>query len=200
MLAKIIFMALCSLSFACNHSPAKHYYLLTARPMAPQALATTSGNLTEQIGIGPIEIAEYLNSGKMPVNVPTSTGESHRLMVAEHDYWAEPLQKGVARVLALDLMQRNSQRSFIHYPWTRANAPSLSLRVHIISLSFSNNQMNLIANWQLLDNQTAVRLENRNHMATTPLGPGAENLALALSQLINGLAGEMDEALRANFQ
>lgn len=200
MLAKIVFLVLCSLCFGCSHSPAKHYYLLNARPSAPQAVPATSRNITLVIGIGPIEIADYLNRPKMLVNQPANGGDTPRLLVAENDYWAEPLAKGVARVLALDLMQRDANRSFIHYPWSRDNSPRLSLRVHIISLTFSNNQMSLIANWQLMDNKTGVRLENRNLMRTTPLGPGPENLALAFSQLVDGMAGDMDTALQANLQ
>src|SRR6478609_4538123 len=91
--------SLCMLLMACQHSPKKNYFYLS--PVTEKTATQASGNEASQlIGIGPIEIAEYLIRSQIIENQTDNT-----LTLAENAYWAEPLDKSIARVVSLNLTQ-----------------------------------------------------------------------------------------------
>lgn len=184
----IFLVACCCLLSACQSSPRKNYYMLTAAAMEQQSSAE---NITGVIGIGPIEVAEYLN--RLHIVYQAEDGS---LAVADNDYWAEPLDKGIARVLALNLTQRDISRSFVNFPWRADSNPVYSLRLYIHNLNRSNGQAHINATWELVDNQQKTKLQRRHFIRTTAVKPGTQALAQAYSQLFADLASEMDEALR----
>ena len=56
----------CSLFLSCQHSPQKNFYYLTAQLDKEQNSAQTeSTKVSQLIGIGPIEIADYLNRSQI---------------------------------------------------------------------------------------------------------------------------------------
>lgn len=188
----------CSLLMGCSHSPHKNYYLLNAVSLAPQTRATPPQAISQFIGIGPIEIADYLNRQQIVFNSASESAIKTNLTLADNDYWAEPLAKAVARVLALNLMQRNISRSFSFYPWRNDNKPPLSLRVQINSLTRINNQASIIATWELINQNSKKILVKQHFIRTLPVAQGTDNLVQAYSQLVQNMAEEMDMALQ-NF-
>lgn len=177
----------CFLLSACQTSPRKNYYLLTA-PAVEQHQSTKA--ITQVIGIGPIEVADYLQ--RLHIVYQSDDGS---LVMAENDYWAEPLDKGIARVLALNLTGRDTSRSFVNFPWRRDSKPHYSLRLQIHSLNRTDNQAHINATWELVDNRTGTKLQRRHFIRTTAVNTGAKALAHAYSKLFADLAIEMDEAL-----
>ncbi|MES2674891.1 MAG: PqiC family protein [Pseudomonadota bacterium] len=187
----IIATVLLSLLAGCKSSPQKKYYYLNTMPMEQKAPPPANENITTVIGIGPIEIADHLNRLQM---IHSQT--NNLLTVADNDYWAEPLDKGIARVIALNLIQHNNSRSFTTFPWRQDSKPQHSLRVQINSLTRANNEASIIATWELIDNTSKTNLQRRNFIRSIPVESGAKNLAQAYSKLLAELAGEMDDALR----
>ena len=187
----IVCSFLCMLLSACQHSPRKHYFLLNA-PAVPLAnlQQNSSDNITQVIGIGPIEIADYLNRSAI-VYVQTDNA----LIVSDNEYWGEPLDKGIARVISDTLTQRNSTRSFVNYPWRSNDKPHYSLRVDINSLNCSNTEASINATWELIDNTTKTNIQRRNFIRSTPATTGTKALVQAYSKLLTELASEMDDAL-----
>src|SRR5690606_25921034 len=120
----VIFIS--SLLYGCQQSPRKNYFLLDS----PTVTTSASENITSLIGIGPITLAEYLH--RLQVVYQADDG---KLIMADNDYWAEPLDNGIARAIALNLTQRDSSRGFIHFPWRADTRPAYSFRVHVHSLS-----------------------------------------------------------------
>ena len=175
----------------CSHSPQKKYYYLSAIPMEQKTLQSSSANINTVIGVGPIDVADHLLRTQI-----ISTQDNNLLSVSDNDYWAEPLDKGIARVISLNLLQRNANRSFVNFPWRSDSKPHYSLRIQINSLTRANNEASIIATWELIDNNTKANLQRRNFIRATPVDSGAKNLAQAYSKLLAELAGEMDEALR----
>lgn len=178
----------CCLLSACQSSPRKNYYLLTAAAVEEK---TSAENITQVIGIGPIEVAEYLNRLHMVYQA-----EDGSLAMADNDYWAEPLNKGIARVLALNLTQRDTSRSFVNFPWRSDSKPDYSLRLQVHTLNRTANQAHINATWELVDNTEKTKLQRRHFIRTISVKSGAWALAQAYSQLFAELATEMDEALR----
>jgi uncharacterized protein len=115
--------------------------------------------------------------------------------VSDTDYWAEPLDKGMARVIGLNLTHTNSNRSFVYFPWRSDAKPRYSLRIHVSSLSCTNNEASLVADWELMDDNTLANLQRHRFIRTLPTSVGAQALSKVYSQLLADLSTEMDKAL-----
>jgi len=189
----------CTLLLACQHSPQKNFYYLTAQLHAEQSspktlekstAPTPSSQVNQLIGIGPIDIADYLNRSQIIENQA-----NNRLNMADNAFWAEPLDKSIARVTALNLTQVNSARSIVYFPWRSDSKPRYSIRVRINELSRTANQANLIATWELIDSDSKSNLQRKNFIRSTPVDSGATGLAQAFSKLLADLATDMDTEL-----
>lgn len=200
MMRTILFIALsCSLLLACQHSPQKNYYYLTAQLNAEQngtitseqqATPTDNNQTNQLLGIGPIEIADYLHRSQIIDNQSNNS-----INMAENAFWAEPLDKSIARVIALNLTQVNSSRNFVYFPWRSDSKPRYSLRVRVDELSRTSNHAKLNANWELVDNDTKSNLLRKNFIHSTSVDSGAKALAQAYSKLLADLSKEIDAEL-----
>jgi len=186
----IIITCLCLLA-ACQSSPRKNYFYLSAT-LVPESKSITDnqGNLTQLIGIGPIELADYLNRLQM---IENQTDNS--LNMADNAYWAEPLDKSIPRVVALNLTSLNSNRSFVTFPWRSDSKPRYSLRLTVDSLTRNQGKASITATWELMDNDTKSHLLRRNFSRSITVATGPKALAQAYSNLLAELAKEMDTAL-----
>lgn len=180
----------CSLFLSCQHSPQKNFYYLTAqldqeKNQEQHSVQTEVSKVSQLIGIGPIEVADYLNRSQIIDNQSNNS-----LNMAENAFWAEPLDKSIARVTALNLT--NNTRSFVYFPWRIDSKPRYSIRVRVDELSRTTNQAKLNATWELMDNDTKTNLLRKNFTRSTLVDSGAKALAQAYSKLLADLAREMN--------
>jgi len=200
MMRPILLLAFaCGLLMSCQHSPQKNFYYLTAQLDQEQKIATTleksatqtdNNQINQLIGIGPIEIADYLNRSQI---IDNQTNNS--LNMADNAFWAEPLDKSIARVIALNLTQVNSSRSFVYFPWRSDSKPRYSIRVRADELSRSADKAKLSATWELIDNDTKSNLLRKSFMHSVSVDSGAKALAQAYSKLLADLSREIDAEL-----
>ena len=114
----------------CQSAPAKNYHLL----QGPAPTAWQEGApITRTLGIGPIELPEYLNRSQ--VAVQRGDG-SIALDVTE--LWAEPLAAGVGRVLALHLTGGRADTRAVLFPWRSDDQPAVSLRLKVAGLEHAS--------------------------------------------------------------
>jgi uncharacterized protein len=184
---------------SCQNSPQKKYYLLTPELTEQKNSHSASVNITNIIGIGPIEIADYLHRPQIVYTPNGDRQNGNRLSVSGTDYWAEPLDKGIARVIGLNLTHTNSNRGFVYFPWRSGTKPRYSLRIHISSLTCTNNQASILADWELVDadlnSNTQSNVQRRRFSRVLPVSGGAQELTRAYSKLFAELSTEMDKAL-----
>jgi len=183
----MLIVSLSCLMFACTHSPKKNYFYLTPQINTE---AESKSEITQLVGIGPVEIAEYLTRSQIIDNQTDNT-----LNMADNAYWAEPLDKSITRVIALNLTQLNSTRSFVTFPWRSDSKPRNSLRIRVDNLSRSDNKATINATWELVDNDAKNTIVRRNFIRTISANSGAKNLAQAYSQLLADLSNEIDAEL-----
>jgi uncharacterized lipoprotein YmbA len=124
---------------ACGTTPKNNYYLLTATDAAAPRGHTPS------LGIGPIEIPEYLNRNRLVYN-----RDGNQLRIANYERWAEPLANGVARVVSLNLAHLLNTENVQGFPWPRSQEPDYSVQITIMSLDAGNNHAKLVAEWMVL--------------------------------------------------
>lgn len=187
-----IIVLLCLVASGCQQSPRKNYYLLSATPTAQQSDANQNNTITHTIGLGPIELADYLERSHMVRN-----RDANRLQVTDVDHWGEPLEKGIARVLAINLMNHDSARLVEQFPWRSDATPHFSVRLSIYDLQLMNGTAAMNASWKLIDNNTKAVLSQHHFVRRQPSGESADQIAKAYSELLADLASEMDKALRA---
>lgn len=187
----LLIVSLCCFTVGCQHSPQKNYYYLSANQSAEKNTPpNANSNITQVIGIGPIELADYLNRLQVIENQTDNI-----LKMADNAYWAEPLDKAIPQVLALNLTQLNNTRSFVNFPWRLDSKPRYSLRIHVYELARKHDNASLNATWELVDNETKSNLVRRNFLQTISVDSNTKALAQAYSKLLANLANEMDQAL-----
>jgi uncharacterized lipoprotein YmbA len=177
-----------SLLFGCQSSPMKQYFVLTA---IPSQIESGSTRLDRDIGIGPVEIAEYLNFTQVVYQ-----REDGSLQRFTNSYWAEPLDQGISRVIRLNLSQGDRSRNLILFPWRADNRPQYSIRIKVISLNRDGVNARINANWELIDIPLNRHLERQHFAAITEAGSTAAELVNAYSYLLAQLAQEIDKSLQ----
>lgn len=175
-----------SLLLGCQHSPRKQYYLLSATASNTQSTA-----ITHSIGLGPIVVADYLQRSQLLVN-----RDENSLHVTENAYWGESLQKGISRVLAINLMNQDSGRAIEVFPWRHDSAPALSIRLHIHELQIIDGKAVINASWKLIDNVTKKTVTQQHYVNSQDCNGSPNSIAEAYSALLMSLANTMDDAIK----
>lgn len=171
----------------CQQSPRKQYYLLSATPSTNQ-----SADVTHTLGLGPIEVAEYLQRSQLIVN-----RDANSLQMPDNAYWGEPLQKGIARVLSINLMNHQPTRLIETFPWRSDSTPPLSIRLQIHELQIIDGNAVINASWKLIDTINNKTLSQHHFLRKQPCTENARDIAAAYSALLAELATEMDKGLSA---
>lgn len=191
---KFIAPALCLIMtvalLACQSSPRKHYYLLSSPTGIVNQASSTA--ITRSIGIGPIIVADYLN--RLAI-VSTQGGNS--LQISDTDYWGEPLDKGIVRVLSDALRQRNPGTTFVPFPYRSDARPSQSLRLQIHQLNYNGSQATLEATWELVDNTSKQTVSRQYFSHTSTAAGSAADIARAYSNLLIKLVEDIQPAVAA---
>lgn len=179
-----------SLLSGCQQSPRKQYYLLNTAPSAHQP-----AEIHQTLGLGPIEVADYLRTPQIIIN-----RNANHLQIVDNAYWGEPLQKGIARVLAMNLMSHQPNVLIENFPWRSDSTPTLSLRLTLYDLQFINGEAAINASWKLINNKTKAVLSQQHFVRNKASGESAAHIAASYSELLAELAGEMNKAVESTQQ
>ena len=123
---------------ACGSSPQSNFYRLTA------AVSPSPGGQTPTVGIGPIDIPEFLNRNAM-----VYTRDGNQLQVAGEELWAEPLDYGITRVMGINLSHLLHSEDIRFFPWDVRHAPEYGVKVRVLDLDARDGQAMLVAEWLL---------------------------------------------------
>jgi uncharacterized lipoprotein YmbA len=145
------------------------------------------------IGVGPVAIPEYLNRGQ----IVTRTGEN-QLELAEFDRWAEPLQKNLARVLALNFSTLLSTDRVALHPWNRSTPMDYQVIVDVGRFEAGEDgTTSLLARWSIVDGADRKILRVRKSSLSEPIANGDYEATVAsMSRAVAALSREIAEAIR----
>ena len=179
----LVSLALLGLLSGCGTTPNSNYYLLNSG-----TLDVPTGS-TPSLGIGPIAIPEYLNR-----NTFIYRRESNKLYINRFERWAEPLNKGVMRVLRMNLAALLNTQNIQSFPWSSKQRPEYGVGVTILTLDANDSRAVLVAEWHLYrpqSSETVVRKINRlehlisaGSIAASDIEPAYSKLFLKLSEII----------------
>ncbi|MFT6286034.1 MAG: putative lipoprotein YmbA [Alcanivorax sp.] len=170
----------------CGSTPASDYYLLSA----PEG--TMPSGQVPAIGVGPIIVPEYLNRNNMVYN-----RQGNKLDIASYSRWAEPLENGVSRVLALNLATILDTENVQTFPWTQRRAPTYAVAITVLELDANTQRARLVAEWRLRqlgeDNEDVRRIAQLEQAIPGELS--AEKVALAYSELFASLSQKIADLI-----
>lgn len=190
-------VALCALGAGCltlASSQPTSFYMLSAMPQ--EDAEETPGTDKLVIGVGPVTVPEYLNRSQLVVR----TG-ANELTLDEFHQWAEPLNDGIARILAANLTELVPVEA-IYFPW-RSNR-SIDYQVMLQVASFETDQAGaatLDVGWGIWKPGTSERLVARSDVyridATASSYGDRVN---AMSQALEALSRDVAAALRPQLR
>jgi uncharacterized lipoprotein YmbA len=181
---------------ACGTTPPTKFYTLSAE--IPQD--TQPVNLTDRVivGIGPIEVAAYLERNQ----IVTRSGQT-RLNLTELDHWAEPIESNIANILATNLSRLLPATHPIARPWSDAEA---EFHVLLKITRFDSDpvgEVQLNASWGIQQDRAHKIVVIRETSITQPsVGEGYDaitrNMSLALATLSEEIAQELGKMTSAS--
>ena len=170
---------------ACGSSPRSDYFLLTANASGEP------GDTGPALGVGPVSVPEYLKTRSIVMN-----RSDHLLRLAEYDRWAEPLDAGVTRVVAVNLAVLMNTTDVQTFPWRRDEVPELAVRLAVIQFAAQGNQALLVADWSVSRPRDGASVSSGISRLTTALRGGEpEQVASAYSDLLLQLSEVIADAL-----
>lgn len=188
----VIFMLLAAIFLWGCASPSPHFYTLS--PTQDQVI--TRGASTGQktvIGLGPVKMAEYLDSSK----IVTRPGDN-QVIKAEFDRWAGPLRNNFMNVLAENLGSLLPTAQIELFPW-RAPEP-VDYQV-ILDVSRYDGRLGdaarLDSRWSIFKGQESKLIKAHRSSITEPVtGPDYGDLVAAQSRALGQLSREIAQAIK----
>jgi len=189
LLVMSLFVGSCSLG---KQSSPTRLYTLTAQ--AREGSPQPAGGQGLAIGVGPVELPEYVNRPQMV------TGDSgNELQRAEFEQWAEPLETNFTRVLAANLSTLLRTDRVAVFPWKGPVPLDYQVVVEVTQfLGNPNGSVSLVALWRVLGKDGREALVSRQSSFTEPAGSqeyGA--LAAALSRTVAHLGRDIATTITA---
>jgi uncharacterized lipoprotein YmbA len=187
----IIALSLPLILLGCGSTPASKYYLLSA-----QATQTPSGT-SPSVGVGPIEIPEYLNRHAMVYN-----RDGNRLHIASSERWAESLDSSILRVVRVNLASILNTQDVLAYPWIKSSRPEYGVAVTILNLDANDESAKLVVEWHLSRPQSEEALMRRIDKLQLDLPAGEVNateVAAAYSELLYQLSSKIAAEITADI-
>lgn len=177
MLKKILLLLALLSVCACQHSPRKEYFALSAS--AADFTVSEQTPVNQFVGVGPISIPEYLQHNKIAY-----WKNAQQLVLQDNHYWAEPLERGITRVLTLELQSSQRDWRVVQFPWPGKQRPGYSLRLDIQRLDAFADQAVLEARADWIDLQTQQILASQPIRLRIPCSTNSNAIAQAYSTLL----------------
>ena len=129
----------------CSTGPPARLYVLTSLSRA-ESVPPATGGRELSIGIGPVELPQYVNRPQI-----VTGQQSSELQSAASAQWAEPLQDGFTRVLAENLSLLLATDRVAIFPW-KTFAPEYQVVVEVTHfLGQTGAEVSLVALWSILN-------------------------------------------------
>jgi len=187
-IAVVVFPAGALALAGCAVKDATKFYVLSATPASPRTSATSAVS-SLAVGVGPVLLPGYLDRVQI-----VTRDSSDEIQISVYHRWAEPLENGIAQVVADDLAAVVGSERIAVYPWRGGVSRVLDYQVAIQVLRFEGapgRQATLDARWRLL-NRDGQEIVLKRSTITEPIsGEGYQPLVLGLNRALGTLAGEI---------
>jgi uncharacterized lipoprotein YmbA len=167
--------------------PTRYYVLSSTSPAPGDPMPTAASSAG--VGVGPVLVPGYLN--RMQIVTRNADDE---VEISNYHRWAEPLEAGIAQVLANDLaMQIGSERIAV-FPWRGRINQALDYQVAVVVLRFEGSpgrQVTLDARWRLVGRDGKELVLKRTTLNEPVTQDGYQSLVLGMNRVLRTLAHEI---------
>ena len=147
------------------------------------------------IGVGPVIIPGYLDR----IQIVTRSGPDHVELSMFHR-WAEPLEDGIARLLADEIGARVPTERVVMFPWRGVVARAIQYQVVVAVLRFDGSldgDVTLDTRWRILGRNGDELAFSRSTITEPAVGPAYDSMVAAMSRTLVALGQEIAAAIRA---
>jgi uncharacterized protein len=164
------------------------YYVLSPTPATPGDSALTTGS-SASVGVGPVLLPRYLDRVQI-----VTRGANDEVEISDFHRWAEPLESGIAQVLADNLAPQVGSERIAVFPWRGGVARVLDYQVVIMVLRFEGSpggHVALDARWRLLGEGGRELALKRSTINEPIIGAGYQPLVWGMSRALAALAQQI---------
>jgi len=187
----LAFLACVLVLAGCARTQQISYYQLSPLETARNGAAT--GGAGEMVlGIGPVQLPEYLDRPQFVTRLNTN-----RLQLEDSQRWAEPLGENIARVLGENLSALLGAERILLYPWPLSKVTDYQLLVEILHFeNESDGAARLVARWSVKGKEGGIVLPERRSSHLAPaISRDQEGLVIALNEALRSFCREIAQAL-----
>jgi uncharacterized lipoprotein YmbA len=176
-----------------GRSPQTKFYLLYSIP-SPEATEVVRTEKDLRIGVGPLELSEYLDRPQ----IVTQTSQSG-LRIDQFNQWAETLEGNIARVLARNLSTLLSTENLFLFPWLGSTRLDFQVKLDIIDFKgVPGDKVVLDAQYTILDGDREL-LEMKVVNITQPISDhGYEDLVSSMSKALDEFSRTIAQTIMAH--
>ena len=158
---KVTFALFCFAFFAisgCISSAPSRFYLLQPTEMDKETRSEIKNakvkNTPIALGIGPVEIPEYLCRPQIVTMLDDSV-----IQIAEFDRWAEPLKSNILRVITENLSHLLNTNQITTFPWKNSLPKEYQIEIKLLRFDGKlGNDLFLNTLWRIVDSKTTKSL------------------------------------------
>lgn len=158
------------LNFQPKDDPSR-FYTLSSLAIAGGGCGSCEGG-GRVIGMARVVIPDYLDREKIVTEI-----QPNELYIAEYQYWAESLRRGITRVMTENLSALMPGATILPTPWQSYGKPDVELRINIIDFKPQMYccQTLLIVRYSIMDIKDSNVLYSEELCLTVPLILGRDS-------------------------
>ena len=180
-------LLLCACSVLEPREDPTRYFVLS--PQGGTATAPAPG--ARLVVLGPLRLPDYLLRPELVRRVGGNQLDPSRV-----DRWAEPLERGIVRVLCLDLLSLRPGERVVPYPADAGEQPAGSIEVVIAAFEADGAGLTRLQGYWRLRGASGAGGETREFRLEQAAGSGeSATIVAAMSTLLHRLAEDIASAL-----
>ena len=173
----------------CASTPPTRFYVLSPATVSEKEQRPPEVPCVS-IGIGPVQIPEYLGRSGIVTRVTP-----HEVVVSTLNRWAEPLKDNLSRALAENLSSLLCIKSVLMLPASGASSVDYRIRMEVIRMDGNLGDTAVLdVFWMVLAGKKVLLSKRSSHQQTTG-GEGYEEFVSAQSRNLASLSREIAEAI-----
>jgi uncharacterized protein len=144
------------------------------------------------VGIGPVVLPSYLDRAEI-----VRRSEENRLVFSDDRIWGEPLERGLRRVLAMDLRQILGSADILEYPWPTGTRVGYQIPIEILRFEADERgTVSLDARWKIRSREKGALVSKESSFTETPRDASTASVVAAMSEAVGRLSEEIAAAIR----
>lgn len=177
----------------CGGSTPSRFYTLSSVKNVTGLEQHDSPSSSFAIGIRILKLPEYLLRQQIIKRT------ANKLVLAEFDRWAEPLEANFKRVLIEDLANDIPTNNIFLFPVRDSTLVNYQLLLEVSEFEFTEGQVVLVARWGLEKGESIAFLMKKRSSFSERSDESFEEIVAAMSRLIGRLSREIAIEVRGRI-